>query len=561
MDVVFRHFWDGQRATPGPKSWPSKRRRIRDLADTYLETQAQLWPELVGSNVLDNTERHRQQYAEQFKSAFLGNHRLADQFPKLPKLDAQVLAACYLRFSSDRSNPRSLAQQLRNCLERAKRENAFIPWSLVFADAAITGTHANRRGYKLAKSIIEADQNTVNLIFIDEIGRASRDAIEALLLGRLVDASSRRLIGASDSFDSTSAHSKMMLHMFAMLHEFYVDQLKQKVDRGMRDAFERGDLVGTPAFGYRLREKTDAEGRLIRTPRGVVKRERVVCEIQAEQVQRMFRLFVQHKVSPDRIAKIFNDEHVAGSNKWGAKRIRDSLRRRTYVGIEYYYKTYRTLDPATGKYKTVKRPKAEWKTREVPQLRIVSDELFAAAERRFKELKRCVATDDKSVNRATAYPALLVRPLCKHCRTPLTKGKSGKYISLCCKNGTGHRLGCQLDTYKSSHIIEKCVLRKVEEAVLTAEFKAELLEKANTHLEELSRQPTVDTSAVKQEIASNKKRLSQLTGVLTEADGELESVLVAIRKLEKKIAELRQTLSELRSAECTGSTVVNRRRH
>lgn len=91
-------------------------------------------------------------------------------------------------------------------LERAARDRVFIPWNFVTADAAVSGTISARCGYLLRKSQIESKTSLCRRLYIDEIGRASRDLVEALVLGRLIDATGKRMIGATDGFDSETPH-------------------------------------------------------------------------------------------------------------------------------------------------------------------------------------------------------------------------------------------------------------------------------------------------------------------------------------------------------------------
>jgi hypothetical protein len=136
------------------------------MARTYLETQARLWPDLVGTAAVpaadpatiaamadDFERRFWQQRAEVFRPGGTPHVWLA-------------LAVAYLRFSDENSNPRSLDQQLLNVLNRARREGVFVPWCYVLADAAVSGTLACRTGYTLAKTIIERR---------DEFGRTAKD--------------------------------------------------------------------------------------------------------------------------------------------------------------------------------------------------------------------------------------------------------------------------------------------------------------------------------------------------------------------------------------------------
>jgi site-specific DNA recombinase len=225
---------------------------ILALAVTYLEIQRRLWPELVPTGILTpkSDKKAPKRLVAEFKHRFLDDTVEPQPF-NFTSILWKVLAFVYLRYSDDNSNPRSLAQQLRNVLERAHRDGAFIPWQWVFADAAVTGTTAARRGYSMAKALIKADGEPRHL-YVDEIGRAARHAVEALTLGESVGQAHKRMIGVSDGFDTDMPHAKLMLHIYAMLQEWFVDQLRGKVDRGMTDAFLAGRNVNMPALGHKL---------------------------------------------------------------------------------------------------------------------------------------------------------------------------------------------------------------------------------------------------------------------------------------------------------------------
>lgn len=165
-----------------------------DLAKTYLELQRRHWPELVEKGLLPPpTLAHAERLADEFEARFLTKDPVRYHRPGSDKWWAAV-AAAYLRYSSDSSNPRSLAQQLRNILAWAAKEKLFIPWEYVFADAAVTGTTAARRGYQMVKEAVCATDGPA-LLLINELGRASRDAIESLILGEVLVEAGKRLVG------------------------------------------------------------------------------------------------------------------------------------------------------------------------------------------------------------------------------------------------------------------------------------------------------------------------------------------------------------------------------
>ena len=262
-----------------------------DLARTYLEAQRRLWPKLVKQGIFPSaTKANIARMADEFKQAFLSG--VVSEFKTKRSKLWKSLAAAYLRYSDDNSNPRSLDQQLRNILEAAGRDEAFIPWEYVCADAAVTGTIANRRGYQMIKALIQREGDEVEQFYIDEVGRASRNAIEALQLGQLIDHYGKRLIGVSDSFDSTNSQSKLMLGIFAMLHEWFIDQLRSKVNRGMDDAFERGSNIHGAAIGYRLEQATDQHGNPIFDPKDDERvNVNVINEEGAKWVRKAFELY------------------------------------------------------------------------------------------------------------------------------------------------------------------------------------------------------------------------------------------------------------------------------
>ena len=234
----------------------------------------------------------------------------------------------------------------------ARRDDTFIPWQWVFADAAVTGTTSARRGYQSAKVHIEASE-TSQCIYLDEIGRAARDAIEALTLGRLVDDHGKRMIGASDGFDSNLPHSKLMLGILALLHEWFVEQLRSKVNRGMIDAFLAGKNVNLPALGHKLVPIIAPNGQPICDPEGKPFMTKVRDEEEAAHVECAFHLFAEKLWNPDRIAKEFNRLKVGGSDSRDRSGMVQLLKRTTYVGVEFFRMTRKMRDSKTQKVKRI----------------------------------------------------------------------------------------------------------------------------------------------------------------------------------------------------------------
>lgn len=250
-----------------------ERTGLLDLARTYLETQARLWPELPGTPAVPAADAGTiAALADDFERLFRQQHAEVFRPKGTPRVWAD-LGVAYLRFSDENSNPRSLDQQLLNVLTRARRDNVFVPWCYVLADAAVSGTLACRRGYTLAKTLVEQrEQSGVAWFFIDDLSRMSRNTIESLRLGELAGETGVRVIGASDGFDSTNPQATLLLPVIGSMNEAFITQLRSKVKRGMDDAFRRGDNVQPPGVGYRMAEVKDAEGNLVITHKGTIEK-------------------------------------------------------------------------------------------------------------------------------------------------------------------------------------------------------------------------------------------------------------------------------------------------
>lgn len=124
---------------------------VRTLARAYLILQAKLWPKLAKDGTIPKpTKATVRKMASDFRVRFLDPG--ADPSNAVVPMGATI-AAAYLRYSSEKSNPRSLIQQLKRCLIKAHSNKHFIPLDAVFADAGVTGTTAGHRGYEMAKRL------------------------------------------------------------------------------------------------------------------------------------------------------------------------------------------------------------------------------------------------------------------------------------------------------------------------------------------------------------------------------------------------------------------------
>ena len=529
-----------------------ERSGLIDLARTYLDAQARLWPTLVGTPAVpvampatlepmadDFERRFRQQHAEVFRP---------DGMPP----EWSGLGIAYLRFSDEGSNPRSLDQQLLNVLTRARHDGIFIPWQYVCADAAVSGTLACRRGYTVAKMLVERRVDTsVASFFIDDLSRLSRNTIESLRVGELAEITGVRIIGASDGFDSSGQQSKIMLPMMSSFNEVFIDQLKSKVKRGMDDAFRRGDNVQPPGVGYRMVPVTNPDGSLVFTHKQTVEKRAEVDPEAAEWIRRGAEMIANEGKSPIDVARLFNEQKVGGKQTWSDNRVRKLYARERLVGREVFRTTKQVRDRRTGKVRYEKLPEAQWLTRESPHLRILSDELAMAVRGKLnlaaQAFGRKAKDFRKSVYRADLYPKVLIRPICGGCNTPMILGRSsGKYQSFVCHNALHGMKGCTNRGYKTAGIIDEAVLRAVAAEIFSERFVAAVTADVNTILATAAKRPVGSTKKLEQEIGNRERQIARLTARLDKVSdaGGLDAIFEKVAEMERELKAKRVDLAE-----------------
>ena len=522
------------------------------LALTYLETQARLWPDLAGTPAVptvtdaavegmadDFERRFRAQSIDVFNSA--GLRRVWD-----------AIGLGYVRFSDEGSNPRSLDQQLLNVLQRARRDGAFIPWQYVCADYAVSGTLTCRRGYTVAKTLVERRAETgVAWFIIDDLGRMNRNTLESLRLGELVEATHVRLIGASDGFDSSNEQSKIMLAMLSSFNEVFVDQLKAKVKRGMDDAFLRVENIQPLGIGYRMVPVTNADGSPVFTHKGTVEKRAEIDPDAAEWIRRGAAMIAHEGKSPIDVARLFNEQQVGGTATWSDTRVRKLYARERLVGREVFLATKPIRDRQTGRVRYEKLPEDQWLTRESPHLRILTDDLAMAVRAKLNLAAQAFGRRAKdfrtSVYRADLYPKVLMRPVCGDCGTPMILGRSiGKYQSFVCHNAIHGMKGCKNRGYKSARIIDEAVLGAIAAELFSEGFVMALTADVNAILAAAAKRPVSSTKKLEQEIASRERQIARLTARLDKVGdaGGLDAIFEKVAEMDRGLKAKRLELEE-----------------
>ena len=236
----------------------------------------------------------------------------------------------------------------------------------------------------LQELISDAAQGRFDVVLAEAMDRLSRDQEDiAGMYKRLSFAGVRIVtIGEGDI-------SEMHIGLKGTMNALFLKDLAIKTHRGLRGRVSAGKSGGGNSYGYEVVWAFGADG----TP---VVGDRQIKPIEADTVRRIFRDFVNGK-SPRAIAQALNREKLPGPRgaAWGQSTINGNAERGTgilnnelYIGRLVWNRLRYVKDPQTGKRVSRPNPPEKLVTAEVPDLRIVSDDLWLAVKDRQGRVRR-----------------------------------------------------------------------------------------------------------------------------------------------------------------------------
>lgn len=301
-----------------------------------------------------------------------------------------VRAATYSRYSDDGQRETSIEDQQRNCNQRAGAEGWVIDVQHEFADYAISGSDSNRPQYQAMLRSARAGEFQV--LLIDDLSRLARDSLEAERTIRSLEFRGIRIVSASDGYDSTSKSRKITRGFKNLMNETFLDDLRDRVHRGLSGQALQGRWCGGRPYGYRLKQivdpsRLDAYGHPTQ-----IGTQLEIDEQQARVVREIFEKYIAGQ-SYRAIAAYLNEREVpsAGSTwarkkyravGWMGSAIRVILMNRLYTGELCWNKTRFVRDPETERIVRRARPRSEWIITRDESRQIISDETFAKARAR-----------------------------------------------------------------------------------------------------------------------------------------------------------------------------------
>jgi len=294
-----------------------------------------------------------------------------------------VKVALYARYSSDNQRDASIADQLRVCRAYTERQS----WTICeeYTDHAVSGATLLRAGFQALMR--DALNRRFDVVLAESLDRFSRDQEDTAGLFKRLTFAGVNIVTLAEG-DITHLH----IGFKGTMNALFLKDLAEKTHRGLRGRIEDGKSAGGLCYGYRVVKALNAGT--------VTTGEREVVPEEARIVERIFRGFIAG-VSPKQIAKNLNRERVAGpfGGAWSPSTIYGNHQRGTgilnnelYVGRLVWNRLRYIKNPDTGKRVSRLNPTSEWMSKDVPELRIVPDEIWTAAKARQTQTRHTMKT-------------------------------------------------------------------------------------------------------------------------------------------------------------------------
>lgn len=272
-----------------------------------------------------------------------------------------MFAHLYARYSTDRQNESSIADQLR--VTRAYCESKGWKIAGEHTDEGISGAAlGNRPG---VKAVLAAVRSGDALVVMD-LFRLSRSQDVAPLIARLAHRGVR-VVGVQDGFDSQSRTARMQAGLSGIMSEEFRMMVADRTRSALSMRASIGLSTGGRAYGY-------APG-------------------EAEVVREAFARFADGE-SLKQIVSDFNRRGIPSPGaewrrtsrsthgRWLVSALHAMLRNERYIGRLVYNRSQWRKDPDTGRRTRVPRPESEWIVREIEP--VVDREIWDAAQARFR---------------------------------------------------------------------------------------------------------------------------------------------------------------------------------
>ena len=291
--------------------------------------------------------------------------------------------AIYARYSSEMQSPTSVDDQIALCKKLIADQ--FGPSTITpYSDSAISGATMERPGMQALLAAVKKKQ--VDLVVAEGLDRLSRSMKDIAAIHETLTNYRVKIYTAHEGIVS-----ELHVGLKGTMNALFLKDLKDKTRRGMTARIEAGYAIHPPAYGYRVKREYDPKGLPIP---GL----REIDPEQADVVRWIYEQYLSGQSCP-KIAGELNERGIPSplGGLWQRYTLRSSgegrvhhgiLSNEIYRGVLIHNRSRVIFDPSTGAKRAIGNPVSEWVYVDMPELRIIDDDLWQAVQERLKQRQK-----------------------------------------------------------------------------------------------------------------------------------------------------------------------------
>ncbi len=350
-----------------------------------------------------------------------------------------IIAAAYVRVSTDEQTEYSPMVQLEEIKSFAQKNGYHIPEEFIFADEGISGRSADKRpAFQDMIRQARKKSNHIQFIIVHKYDRFARNKEDAVLYKALLKKDGVKVISVKEPIPQDDKFAVIYESMLEAMAEYYSLNLAEEVKKTMVKKAEMGEYQGRTPYGYKRENK-----------------QLVILPEQANVVRYIFEEYASGRTMYS-ITRSIND--------FGWKTARNTVfncRTLSYILHNPVYKGYSRWTPTGRIDRKFNNPdsiiaKGQWEP-------IVSEELWQAAADRLDNIVTTAYTHSQYESKGKHWISGLVKcSACGHSLSICSGYKSrNPYFYFQCGAYIGGK--CNVSHSVSSRILIPSVLQALED--------------------------------------------------------------------------------------------------
>jgi site-specific DNA recombinase len=384
----------------------------------------------------------------------------------------------------------------------------------------------------------DARNRAFDVVVAEALDRLTRDQEDVAALFKHLSFAGIKLVTLADG-EINELHVGLKGTMSAL----YVKDLAAKTHRGLEGRVRQGRSGGGLCYGYDVVREHDGRGEPIHGGRQI-------NDLQAAVIGRIITEFANGK-SPRQIALGLNREKIAGPQGagWGASTINGNAARGTgilnnelYIGRLVWNRLQYVKDPGTGKRVSRLNDATKLVVQDVPELRIIPQDLWDRVKARQVSMTRNTRPDAKGDRPfwEKQRPRFLVTGLAKCvCGSSYVKISRNLFGCAAARNkGTcDNRLNIRIDT------LEDTVLGSLKSRLMAPDLFKAFCQEFHREVNRLRSEENASVDGQKAELARIERRIGKLVELITDDDAPVKALKADLKSLEARQAELERALA------------------